>query len=156
MLALAARSRAIRSLTCELGAAQGAPSGPQALIHGYREFQLACLEPGDGGGHLSHRLIGAERLVTYEMHQAAVVEFDESARVKLLKPPPDLVNLPERRRCGAPGKGRGKRAGAGGSRTARVTWRGRAARGVPARHLLVARCAVAARRIRTAAGITAT
>ena len=95
-------------------------------------------------------------LVTYEMHQAAVVEFDESARVKLLKPPPDLVNLPERRRCGPPGKGRGKRAGAGGSRTARVTWRGRAARGVPARHLLVARCAVAARRIRTAAGITAT
>src|SRR6266571_18107 len=41
-------------LISELHAAQGAPSGPQPLIHGNRKLQLAGLKPGDRGGHLSH------------------------------------------------------------------------------------------------------
>src|SRR6516165_7536835 len=72
---------------------QRPPPEGEPVAHSGCELDLAGRDGTDRGRYLGHGLVGAQRTVVEQVHQAAVVKLDQGMRMELLQPRPDLLEL---------------------------------------------------------------
>src|SRR4051812_17752362 len=80
-----------------LESGDGAPAPDDLLVTCAGGCSVPSAEVVESGGHVGHAVVGRERLVVEQVHQAAVVELDERMRVEVLEPASDLIERLHRR-----------------------------------------------------------